>query len=155
MSDITSTRNDTIALGAQTTSDQQMNDESPEMMSLDTLNQVLDELPDALRPWDWQLAQRNVRGARVAVWLVLALYPLFGVLDYLMAPHSALPYLFSGRILVVLASMAMLGLLRTQWFLTCSHLVSASYMYLVGLGITFMVSLSVGISACEQGLPWE
>ena len=115
--------------------------------SLETLNQALEQLPDALRPWSWQLAQRNVRGARVAVWLVLALYPLFGVLDYIMAPQSALPYLFSGRVLVVLASLAMLGLLRTQWFLARSHFASASYMYLVGLGITFMVSFMGGLSS--------
>ena len=62
--------------------------------------------------WGWELSQRNVRGARVAVWLVLVLYPLFGFLDFLMAPSSALGYLICSRILVVTVSLLMLGLLR-------------------------------------------
>ena len=35
--------------------------------------------------WEHRLVTRNIRGARVAIWLVLVLYPTFGILDYLMA----------------------------------------------------------------------
>ena len=47
--------------------DQLIDGTSSQMGHLDALNQALDQLPDALRPWDWQLAQRNVEykiGAR-------------------------------------------------------------------------------------------
>lgn len=107
----------------------------------------IDQAPEDLPSWEAQLALRNIRGARVAIWLVLTLYPLFGVLDYLMAPSSALPYLFSGRALVVVVSAVMLGGLRTAWLFKHVHLLTASYMYLVGLGITFMVSFMGGLSS--------
>lgn len=107
----------------------------------------LGEVTTEMLSWEDQLSLRNVRGARVAVWLVLTLYPLFGFLDYLMAPTSALPYLFSGRALVVLASLLLLGGLRTAWVFKRAHLISSSYMYLVGVGITFMVSFMGGLAS--------
>jgi len=45
------------------------------------------------RRWGHWLAERNRRGLRTALLVGLALYPAFGVLDWLMAPQPALPWL--------------------------------------------------------------
>ena len=38
--------------------------------------------------WSTWLLHRNRRGLRGALWIALSLYPLFGVLDYLVAPRE-------------------------------------------------------------------
>lgn len=100
-----------------------------------------------INEWDWELCQRNQRGGRVAVWLVLALYPLFGVLDFLMAPAGTLTYLLTGRALVVLVSLFMLGSLRGQLFSRFPNLLSGVYMYCVGSGICCMIYFMGGLAS--------
>ena len=106
-----------------------------------------DHLTCDLDPWEHRLVSRNSRGARVAVWLVLFLYPTFGILDYIMAPSSALPWLFSSRGLVIVCSLLMLGLLKTPFFALRSHALTASYMFLVALGICVMVGFMGGLAS--------
>lgn len=101
----------------------------------------------AVAPWDEELSQINQRGARVAIGLVLGLYPLFGVLDYVVAPESALPYLFGSRVLVVLISLFMLKFTKTTRYLKSAAEWSAGYMFLVGAGITFMITFMGGLSS--------
>jgi signal transduction histidine kinase/CheY-like chemotaxis protein len=105
------------------------------------------EAVELLESWESELAQRNQRGARVAVYLVLALYPLFGILDYLIAPSESLPYLFSGRGLIVGISIFMLSFINQSSFFKHNEILSAMYMFLVGAGITFMISFMGGLSS--------
>ena len=53
-----------------------------------------DEIP---RSWaEWRL-RRNRRGLRAGVILMITLYPAFGLLDWALAPRSALPWLWGTR----------------------------------------------------------
>ena len=101
----------------------------------------------AVTPWDEELSQINQRGAKVAILLVLALYPLFGVLDYVVAPTPALPYLFGSRALIVIASLLMLKFIETKGYKKNAAAWSATYMFLVGAGITFMILFMGGLSS--------
>jgi len=96
--------------------------------------------------WRGELAQRNQRGAKVAVALVLALYPAFGFLDYLIAPAETLPLLLTSRVVVVAASLLMWWRLRAP--LGHRHaLLTSGYMYLVALGICVMVYSLGGLTS--------
>ncbi len=101
----------------------------------------------ATSPWEVELSEVNRRGARVAIWLVLILYPLFGLLDYLIAPAQSLPYLFSGRAMVIIISLIMLRSLNNVRLMENIEVISALYMFLVGAGITFMICFMGGLSS--------
>lgn len=104
-------------------------------------------LATLLSPWEQRLIIRNIKGARVAIWLVLFLYPTFGILDYLMAPADTLHWLISSRILVMLCSLLMLGCLKQSRFIRNTHMLTASYMFLVASGICLMVYFMGGLAS--------
>src|SRR3990172_7728005 len=85
----------------------------------------------------WLLA-RNRRGTRTAIWLVLFLYPTFGLLDFLLAPRSALPVLLGVRAFVSFTSLAMFGVLRSRAFEANADWIAPAYIELGASGITYI-----------------
>jgi hypothetical protein len=55
----------------------------------------------------WRI-DRNRRGLRAGLILVVTLYPAFGLLDRLLAPPSALPWLWATRVAVALLALGVL-----------------------------------------------
>ncbi|MAD60777.1 MAG: hypothetical protein CMH49_04565 [Myxococcales bacterium] len=111
------------------------------------LAQINTEAIHLLASWETELAQRNTKGARVAIYLILLLYPLFGVLDYLIAPQYALPYLLIDRLIVVVCSLFMLWFIKSKTFKQHNEVYSALYMFVAGAGITFMIAFMGGLSS--------
>jgi len=103
--------------------------------------------PETASTWSQELAQRNVRGGKVAVALVCVLYPAFGVLDVLIAPPETLPLLLSSRAFVVLLSALMWWALKRERFEERTSLLTSSYMYVVALGICVMIFSLGGLSS--------
>jgi signal transduction histidine kinase len=101
-------------------------------------------LADRWREW---LLSRNRRGTRTLLWIILALYPAFGILDYLLAPASAWPVLWGTRALVTLATLAMFGLVARPLFVRWGDLVSAGYMLVCALGISVMTVFLGGLAS--------
>ncbi len=102
---------------------------------------------DVERRWaSWRLA-RNRRGTRTAVWLVLLLCPTLGALDVLLAPRTALPALLGVRALVALASLAMLGVLRSRAFEAKADWIAAAYVVLGASGISFVTAFMGGLAS--------
>lgn len=97
--------------------------------------------------WIDELSTRNQRGGKVAVGLVLVLYPAFGILDYLIAPSETLPLLLSSRVFVVLVSALMWWKLARSSLGSYHALLTSSYMYLVALGICVMVYSLGGLTS--------
>lgn len=97
--------------------------------------------------WDaWQL-QRNTRGMKTALIIVLLLYPLFGVLDYLTAPKEWLWLLYGTRALVTLITLIMFRVIKSDWFGRHSNAISAAYMVLISLGISMMTVFMGGLAS--------
>ena len=94
----------------------------------------------------WQL-RRNTRGLMTSLVIVLVLYPLFGVLDYLTAPPHALGLLYSTRGIVTLVTLVMLRVVRAPWFERHANAVSAAYMVLISLGISMMTVFMGGLAS--------
>jgi len=84
------------------------------------------------------LLDRNRRGLRGALWIALSLYPLFGILDYLVAPREWLWLLYGTRAVVTVVTLVMLRVSNTGLFAAHPDAISSAYLVLASLGISLM-----------------
>ena len=89
--------------------------------------------------WAKWRVQRNRRSAQLVLWLVIVLYPLFGILDYLTVPADGLPVLYTSRVIVTICTLVMFRVVKTQFFVRNSTVLTATYMVLVASGISVMI----------------
>jgi signal transduction histidine kinase len=97
--------------------------------------------------WVNWLLERNRRGTRYVLLIALSLYPTFGLLDYLLAPRDALPYLYGTRALVVLVTLILLRLVGKPVFDRHPDLISSSYILLAAFGISLMTVFMGGLAS--------
>jgi signal transduction histidine kinase len=97
--------------------------------------------------WRQWLLTHNRRGTQTLLWIVLSLYPAFGVLDYLLAPRSAWPVLWGTRGLVTVATLVMFYLVGQPLFARWGDLLSAGYMLVCALGISIMTIFLGGLAS--------
>jgi len=95
---------------------------------------------------DW-LLQRNRRGMKGVLWIVVCLYPLFGILDYLVAPPESLFFLYWTRAIVTAITLVLFRVVDGKWFEQHPFTISASYMILISLGISLMTVLMGGLAS--------
>ncbi|TMB08427.1 MAG: hypothetical protein E6J64_01825, partial [Deltaproteobacteria bacterium] len=105
---------------------------------------VLDEMPE--RWARWRLF-RNRRGTRTLLWIVLSLYPTFGVLDWVLAPRSALSLLWGTRFIVAAVTLIMFRVVRTSVFDRHPDAISSAYMLLCAFGISLMTVFMGGLAS--------
>lgn len=89
--------------------------------------------------WSSWLIERNLRGARIVLLLVAVFYPLFAVLDYLVAPRASLPVLYMSRLVVTAYTLAMLAVTRTARAGRYATALTAVYILVVAGGIGVMI----------------
>jgi signal transduction histidine kinase len=94
----------------------------------------------------WQL-QRNARGMRSLLLIVGALYPLFGILDYLTAPKEWLWLLYTTRAVITAITFMMFRMMKSPLFVRRSNSVSAAYIVLISLGISMMTVFMGGLAS--------
>ena len=97
--------------------------------------------------WSAWLLHRNRQGTTTALWISLTLYPLFGVLDYLVAPSSWLWLLFGTRGAVTAVTVVMLVVVRRPFFSRHPDVISAAYMVLISSGISLMTIFMGGLAS--------
>jgi signal transduction histidine kinase len=102
---------------------------------------------DEQQRWAVWLLDRNRRGARTLVWMVIALYPAFGLLDGLLAPRAALPLLLGIRGLVTVASVAMFPVMRSRLFVSYGDWIASAYLVVGASGISFMTVFMGGLAS--------
>jgi signal transduction histidine kinase len=99
------------------------------------------------RAWAaWQL-QRNARGMRSSLIIVVVLYPLFGILDYLTAPEQWLWLLYSTRAGITIITLMMFHVVKSPLFARHANLISSSFMVLISLGISMMTVFMGGLAS--------
>ena len=96
--------------------------------------------------WSRWLIDRNRRAARTVLLLVGVFYPLFGVLDYVVA-RQHLHILYPSRALVTLITIAMFVATRRPVFERHAARLTQVYMLCVGAGIAVMVYVLGGYSS--------
>ncbi len=99
------------------------------------------------RRWASWLLERNRRGMRVVLSIVLVLYPAFGILDYLLAPRTALAMLWTTRLVITCITGAMFAVLGTRAFERGYDVISSAYLALLALGITLMTVTMGGLAS--------
>ena len=70
--------------------------------------------------WRSWLLERNRRGLRGVLWIVITLYPLFGLLDYVIAPPDWLWLLYGTRAVVAAVTLVMFRVVRGSLFGDCN-----------------------------------
>ena len=99
------------------------------------------------RRWAEWLWRRNRRGMRGGLTITLCLYPLFGVLDYLLAPRAALGFLFWTRGIVTLITLVLFAVVERDLFRRHPNAISGGYVIVVSLGISLMTIFMGGLSS--------
>src|SRR5436190_10239402 len=94
----------------------------------------------------WLLA-RNRRSTLASLWLVLGLYPLFGILDYLLCPRKWLWVLWGTRALITVITLVMFRLIRSDLFAKHSDSFSAGFQIVISSGISLMTVFMGGLSS--------
>ncbi|HET8724549.1 MAG TPA: ATP-binding protein [Anaeromyxobacteraceae bacterium] len=99
------------------------------------------------RSWAaWRL-RRNRRGLRAGVIFMITLYPAFGLLDWALAPHSALPWLWGTRACIGLLAIVILVLMRRPWFDAWVDRVAVLSGWLAAVGISIMTAYMGGMAS--------
>jgi signal transduction histidine kinase len=102
---------------------------------------------DLERRWAAWLLDRNRRGTKTLLWIVITLYPSFAVLDYLMAPKQWLWLLFGTRGFVTLVTAILFFVVRSRLFDRHPNVISSSYMVMCSLGISLMTVFMGGLAS--------
>ncbi len=108
---------------------------------------VAEEPPAIERRWSAWLLQRNRGGTRTLLYIVASLYPAFGLIDYMLAPRAALPWLWATRALVTAVTFAMFRIVRSPVFERHPYSIPAAYMILCSSGITLMTAFMGGLAS--------
>src|SRR4051812_11579980 len=108
---------------------------------------MAEEDPKLEARWAAWLIARNRRGTLGSLSLCAPLYPLFGVLDYLVAPREWLWLLWGVRALITLITFAMFPIVKGPLFDRHPNLLSAAYQVLIGWGISLMTVFLGGLSS--------
>jgi signal transduction histidine kinase len=102
------------------------------------------ELEQRWRAW---LLLRNRRGMRGVLWIVITLYPLFGLLDYMIAPPDSLWLLYGTRVVIAVVTLVMFRVVRGSLFERHPYALSASFMILASFGISLMTVFMGGLGS--------
>jgi signal transduction histidine kinase len=97
--------------------------------------------------WQAWLLDRNRRGTRLSLWIGLTLYPLFGALDYLIAPRRWLWALYGTRVVFTAVTLGMFRVVRRPIFEAHPDALSSAYLLLASLGLTTMTVILGGLSS--------
>src|SRR6185503_775800 len=97
--------------------------------------------------WGSWLLQRNRRGFRSALWIALVLFPLFGIVDWLIAPRAWLWLLWSTRAFVLLLTLAMFLVVDTKLFDKRPDAITAPFMIVASFAISLMTIFVGGLAS--------
>jgi signal transduction histidine kinase len=96
--------------------------------------------------WACWLVERNRRGLRIALFIGLTLYPAFGLVDWFVVPHRALPWLWGMRGLFAVVTLLLFPVLRSRRF-DRYDLLAAAYLWLAAAGIAIMTTYLGGLAS--------
>jgi signal transduction histidine kinase len=94
--------------------------------------------------WRAWLVERNRRGAYIAFWLTITIYPLFGLLDWLVAPAKWWWALFTTRAVVAAWSLFLFAVHKRPFFERHWTALTTGHGMVLGFGIAFMTVVMGG-----------
>jgi signal transduction histidine kinase len=103
--------------------------------------------PEIEERWTRWLVERNQRGLRVGLLIIGTGYPAFGLLDWVLAPRSALPWLWATRALIAVAALVMFPLLRRPRFARWIEAIGVACAWAAAGGICLMTTYMGGLAS--------
>lgn len=103
--------------------------------------------PELSLRWSEWLRCHNQRGMRVLLWIVLCLFPAFGVFDRFAGPARPQPGSGAVCALVTLVTLVTLRAASRPGFRRHAHAISASYVVLISLGTSLMTAPAGGVAS--------
>jgi signal transduction histidine kinase len=97
--------------------------------------------------WRRWLAERNRRGLRIGLIIMITLYPAFGLLDWLLLPGPTVAFLWATRALVTGITLLLFVFLRTSAFDRWAEATGAAYTWVGGAGVAVMTTYMGGLEA--------
>src|SRR5512143_2764910 len=94
----------------------------------------------------WRI-ERNRRGLRAGLVLVATLYPAFGLLDWLLAPAPALPWLWATRATVAVLALVLLRVLPSPRLDPWVERLAVVSGWLTAAGISIMTAYMGGLES--------
>ncbi|HEX9049629.1 MAG TPA: ATP-binding protein [Anaeromyxobacter sp.] len=107
--------------------------------------------PEIQDRWSRWLVERNQRGLRTGLLGVATLFPAFGVLDWLLAPRTALPWIWSVRALITIAAIVTLVLLPRPRIAAWIEPIGVAVTWLAAFGISLMTTYMGGLASPYYG----
>ncbi|MFT3925804.1 MAG: ATP-binding protein [Myxococcales bacterium] len=117
------------------------------MAEVSPVLKAAEDSPELEARWSVWLLTRNRRATIMCLWLNAVLYPLFGVLDYFVAPREWLSLLWGTRFLVAIVTLTMFRIVRGPLFDRHSNVLSAAYQVLISCGISLMTVIFGGLAS--------
>jgi signal transduction histidine kinase len=103
--------------------------------------------PDIEERWARWLVERNQRGLRVSLLIIATVFPTFGVLDWLVAPRTALPWLWTMRALLALAAVTALPLVRRVRSANLADAIGVACALSSATGVSLMTTYLGGLAS--------
>ncbi len=97
--------------------------------------------------WSRWLVERNQRGLRISLLIIAGFYPAFGLLDWQMAPRSALPWLWGMRAMIALGALVVLPLVRRPVLAPYLEAIGVAVAWVAASGICVMTTYMGGLSS--------
>src|SRR5512137_265472 len=108
----------------------------------------MDTPPEVLEQrWIRWRIDRNRRGLRAGLLLVITLYPAFGLLDWLLAPRAELPLIWGTRVGIALISLAILLRLPDRALDPFLDWIAVLAGWLAAVGISIMTAYMGGLAS--------
>ena len=95
---------------------------------------------------EWRL-RRNRRALRTGAIFMITLYPAFGLLDWALAPASALPALWGTRVVIAMVALVILAAMRSPRFDPYVDRVAVLCAWLASVGISVMTAYMGGLES--------
>jgi signal transduction histidine kinase len=97
--------------------------------------------------WARWLVERNRRGLRIGLLIMITLYPAWGFLDWWLAPPASVHWLWATRALVAGCTVLLFPLMRTSAFDRYWEPIGAVYTWLGGAGVSVMTTYMGGLES--------
>jgi signal transduction histidine kinase len=103
--------------------------------------------PEIQERWARWLVERNLRGLRVSLLIIATVFPVFGVLDWAVAPRTALPWLWAMRAVLALSALTALPLVSRVRSAALGEAIGVACAWASAVGVSMMTTYLGGLAS--------
>jgi len=108
---------------------------------------VNSQSPEIQERWARWLVERNRHGLRLSLLIIATVFPVFGVLDWAVAPRTALPWLWAMRAVLALSALTMLPLVSRVRSAVLAEVIGVACAWASAVGVSMMTTYLGGLAS--------